>query len=214
MATVAVEAKRRDLKGSRNARRLRREGWVPGVFYLHGEAPIPLQFDFKALSHFVQHGHGLVDLKIEGEKSPRKCVLKEVQYHPVTDDIIHVDFQGVIMGEKIQVTVPLVLTGTSKGVKEGGILEHLIHEIDIECFPKDIPEALEVDISHLGLGDALHVKDLHFENVTILEEPDLTIAVVEAPRVAVEEAVTEEEEEITEPEVIGAKKEEEEAEES
>ena len=211
--TIVVEAQKRESIGKGRAKRLRREGFIPGVFYERGEPAIHLQFEKKKIHSLIGHAHGLLDLKIKGEKRPRKCVVKEVQYDPVTDEIIHLDFQGVTMGEKITVTVPLVLKGTPAGVKAGGILEHLIHELEIECYPKDLPEQLELDISHLEVGDSLHIKDLHFENVRILDDPTEVVVLIAAPKVAEVEAVTEEEEEEVEPQVITGKKEEAEEEE-
>ncbi|NOX36929.1 MAG: 50S ribosomal protein L25 [Calditrichaeota bacterium] len=208
--TVVIEARKRDLVGKKSSKKLRQKGLVPGVFYEKGKPAVHLVFDKKALQYFMSHAHGLVDIKIEGKKEPLKCVLKDVQYHPVTDEVIHVDFQGVTMGEKISVTVPLVLRGTPQGVKEGGLLEHMIRELEIECLPKHLPEQLEIDVSNLKIGDALHVKDLSFENIRILDDPNEVILVIEAPRVeeVVEEAAATFEEETPEPEVITSKKEE------
>lgn len=215
MAAVVIEAQKRDVGGSRNARRYRREGKVPGVYYIGGNEAVHLLFDAKQLTYFLNHAHGLVDLEVSGEKSPFKCVLKDVQYHPLNEEPLHVDFLGVKMGEKLQLSVPLVLRGTPDGVKLGGILEHVIRELDIECLPKDIPDHLEFDVSHLGLGKSVHVEDLKFENVTILNDPSETIALVELPKVAITEVEKVEEagEEIMEPEVIGKGKQEEEEEE-
>jgi large subunit ribosomal protein L25 len=215
MAAVVIEAKKREEIGSGNARKFRREGKVPGVFYIDGQDSIPILFDHKELNYFLNHAHGLVDLEISGEKAPLKCVLKEVQYHPVTEEPLHVDFLGVKMGEKIQLSVPLVLRGTPEGLKAGGILEHLIRELEVECLPKDIPDNLEVDVSGLSVGKSIHVGDLQFENVLILDDPGETVALVEMPRVQVSEVeeVAEMGEEPEEPEVIGKRKQEEEQEE-
>ncbi len=208
--TVLIKARKRALVGKKSSKRLRRNGLVPGVFYEKGKPALHLTFDKKDLQYFLSHTHGLVDIHIEGNQKPLKCVLKDVQYHPVTDEVVHVDFQGVTMGEKIAVTVPLVLRGTPKGVKEGGLLEHMIRELEIECLPSHLPEQLEIDVSGFKIGDALHVKDLSFENIRILDDPHEVILVIEAPRVeeAVAEAAEALEEEMPEPEVITGKKEE------
>jgi len=216
MSAVVIEAQKRDESGSSNARRYRREGKVPGVFYISGSEAVHLLFDAKQLTYFLNHAHGLVDLEITGEKSAFKCVLKEVQYHPVNEEPLHVDFLGVKMGEKIQLAISLVLRGTPEGVKTGGgILEQVLRELDIECLPKDIPDHLEVDVSHIDVGKSVHVSDLEFENITILNDPTETIALVELPKAAISEMeeIEEAEEEITEPEVIGKGKQEEEEEE-
>jgi large subunit ribosomal protein L25 len=215
MSAVVIEAQKRDETGSRNARRYRREGKIPGVFYIDGGEAVHLWFDAKQLTYFLNHAHGLVDLEVSGDKSALKCVLKDVQYHPVNEEPLHVDFLGVKMGEKLQLSISLVLRGTPEGVKSGGILEHMIRELDIECLPKDIPNHLEYDISHMDLGDAIHVKDLAYDNITILNDPSETIALVELPKVTVSEVeeIEETEEEMMEPEVIGKGKQEEEEEE-
>ena len=211
---AVIEAKKRELMGKKNAKNYRGEGNIPGVYYFHGNEAIPLLFDGMKLTQFLMGHRGLIDLKIEGEKEPLKCFLKDYQRDPVTDVPIHVDFQGVKMGEKIVIYVPLVVRGTPAGVKVGGIMEHITRELEIECFPKDLPEILEVDVSQLEIGDSIHIEDLKYENITILDDPEETVVLVEAPRIVVEEEVSEEEEEeLTEPELIGEKKEEEEEEE-
>lgn len=216
MSAVVIEAQKRDESGSNNARRYRRAGKVPGVFYIEGSETVHLLFDAKQLTYFLNHAHGLVDLEISGEESAVKCVLKDVQYHPVNEEPLHVDFLGVKMGEKIQLAISLVLRGTPEGVKtEGGILEQVIRELDIECLPKDIPDHLEVDVSHIEVGKSVHVSELSFENITILNDPTETIALVELPKAVISEMeeTEEAEEEIMEPEVIGKGKQEEEEEE-
>ncbi|RMF61341.1 MAG: 50S ribosomal protein L25 [Calditrichaeota bacterium] len=190
-----IEAKRREQFGSRFARRFRRQGLIPAVFYFRGDDALSLLLDSKQITQFLGHTHGLIDLQIEGEKSPRKCVVKDVQYDPLTDQVVHVDFLGITMGEKIEVTVQLKLIGTPVGVKQGGILEHLTRELEIECFPRHLPDHLEVDVSELNVGDSIQVKDLNFENITILNDPNETIALVELPKAAIsaeEEAAAEE----------------------
>jgi len=206
--SAVIEAQKRNEFGKKGSKILRRQGNTPGVYYINGEPAIPLLFDSKIITKFLNASHGLIDLKIDGEKGARKCVLKEIQRDPVTGKYLHVDFLGVKMGEKIIVTIPLVLRGVSLGTKAGGILEHLIRELEIECFPRHLPEKLEIDVSDLEIGDSIHISDLNFEDIKILDDPDETVVVVEAPRLVVEEEL--EEEEITEPELIGEKKEEEE----
>lgn len=211
MATVVIEASTRDNVGSSNARRYRREGKVPGVFYIGGNKSVSLLFDAKKLSYFLNHAHGLVDLEISGESSAHKCILKDVQYHPVSDEPLHVDFLGVKMGERIKISVSLVLKGSPEGVKAGGILEHLLREVELECLPINIPHHLEVDVSGLAVGKSIHVGDLSYENIVILNDPSETIALVELPKAAISEMeeILEPGQEPTEPEVIGKGKQEE-----
>jgi large subunit ribosomal protein L25 len=209
---AVIEAKKRDLVGKKNAKNYRNEGYIPGVYYFHGNEATSLLFDAKKLTQLLMGHRGLIDLKIEDEKESLKCFLKDYQLDPVTDTPIHVDFQGVKMGEKIIIQVPLIVRGTPAGVKAGGIMEHITRELEIECLPKDLPEILEVDVAQLEIGDSIHIGDLKYENIVILDDPEETVVLVEAPRIVVEEEV-ETEEEMAEPEVIGEKKEGEEEEE-
>lgn len=195
MSVVGIEATKRESSGTKNARAMRRDGKVPGNFYTAGKEAISLVFDTREMSYFLNHGHGLVDLKVEGEKSVRKCVLQEVQYDPVTEDVLHVDFLGVKMGEKMQLTVPLSFAGNPVGVRHGGLLQEVLRELNIECLPKDIPDVIEVDVSELEIGDSIHISDLSFPNITILNDPNDAVAMVIMPRVVVE-AEEEEEAEI------------------
>jgi len=187
MSIVGIEAKKRTAFGKRDVKKIRQVGAVPGIFYISGEETVHLAFDNKGLSQFLNRGHGLVDLNIDGEKSARKCVLKSVQYHPVTEDVLHVDFLGVKMGEKLQLAVPVVLTGEPVGEKTGGILQLILRELQIECLPKDIPNQIEIDVSHLDIGDTLFVKDLKLENLTILTDPSEAVANVDVTRSALSE---------------------------
>lgn len=201
-----IEAKKRDGLGKKNTKKQRNEGFTPAVYYFHGNEAMPLLLDSLKLTQFLTGHRGLIDLKIEGEKEVLKCFLKEYQVDPVTDVPIHVDFQGVQMGEKITINVPVILRGTPAGVKVGGIMEHITRELEIECLPSHLPEILEVDVSQLNIGDSIHINELNYENIRILDDPDETVVLVEAPRIVVEEEVAAEEE-IAEPELIGEKKE-------
>ena len=142
--------------GSRTARRLRRSGLVPGVVYTGGEEARPFQADAHDLALFINEGHALFDLEIEGEgKVP--VVIKEEQRHPVRGDLIHIDCQQVDLEQEIQADVAIELVGAddAPGVKEGGILEHVTREITIEALPTDIPGEITVDVSEMVIGDTV-----------------------------------------------------------
>jgi large subunit ribosomal protein L25 len=159
------------------------------------------------------HAHGLLELEVEGEKEKLQCVLKDLQIDPVKETLVHADFQGVKLGEKLTLDIPIVLKGTAAGVKAGGILEFITREVEIECFPNDIPDNLEIDVTDLEIGDSVRIKDLKFEKIRILDDEDETILIVEHAKVVqeLEEAeVAEGEEEVQEPEVITSRREEEE----
>ena len=179
---ASVNVQKRTESGKKIAKRLRREGKIPGVFYFHGEESTNLIVDSKELLG----------------------VISDVNSQPV-----HIDFMGIKQGEKIHIIIPLHIEGTPKGVKDGGgILQQSTREVEIECLPRDIPEHLSVDVSSLDVGESIHIRDLSFEKITILSEPERSIATVIAPKVVKEEAVegeelAEVEGEQVEPEVIG-----------
>ena len=152
-------------------------------------------------------------------KDAYSCILKDVQFDPVSDIPIHFDLLGISENEKIKLEVPITLIGSPAGVKEGGILQHSIHKVDVECFPRNIPSNIEVNIENLNIGDSIHIEDIEVKDFEILDSPDTTIVAVvpptvekvEAPPVEGEEGaeVPAEGEEAAEPEVISKGKKEE-----
>ncbi len=195
-------------KAARN--KLRNEGRIPGVFYSKHDASISIDVTEKSIHPFVfTSERHLISLKIEGQEE-HECVIKDVQFDPVTDKVIHFDLLGLTSGETFQLEVPLLFQGNPVGVKEGGVLQQFLHKLDIECLPKDIPQHLEISIQELKLGDAIHVGDLSFENITVLNPEDTVIVTVTHPKVEKEPAEVEEEEGQAEPEVIGKESSEEE----
>ncbi len=214
METVTLEAnKRNDIsKAARN--KLRREGRVPGIFYSRHSEAIPVDVSEKKIRPmvFTSKTH-LISLKIEGQEE-LECIIKDIQFDPVTDEIVHFDLLGLTRGEKIQLEIPVQLKGSAVGLKEGGLLQHLLHKLDVECLPKDIPEHIEIDISGLAIGDSVHVSELNVENLTLLNPANAIVVAVTHQKVVEEvveaEAELEEGEEPAEPEVIGKGKSEEE----
>jgi large subunit ribosomal protein L25 len=214
MAIVALTSARRAGTGKGTARKLRAAGRIPAVFYGRGEAAIPLTVEMKDLKSAMESASGgnvIVDLRVEGEAAAdRKAIIREIQRDPVAGRILHVDFQHISLTEKITVEVPVVLVGTPTGVKDGGgILETLLREVEVECLPTDIPAHIDVDVSALGIGDSIHVGDLKAERITIVTDPDRTVATVVPPTV-LEEAKPAEEAAAAEPELIAKEKKEEE----
>lgn len=209
MAEVLNVEKRENLSRTEN-RRLRRTGRVPGIYYIHGEESLPLSVDLKEFQSVIHSDANIVDLAFPDEKKQVKCVIREVQWDPVQSNPLHVDFLGVKLTEKVAIAIPVHLVGTSTGVKNnGGILQHVIRELNVECLPLDIPEHFEIDVTDLEVGDAIHVSDISIDKVTILNDPDQSIAIVRPPAVVVEEVEeVAEEEEVTEPEIVGEKKDE------
>jgi len=185
-------------KSSRNG--LRRDGRVPGVFYSKHDKPMSIDVLEKAMKPlvFTSETH-LIGLTVDG--SEHDCVIKDVQFDPVTDRIIHFDLLGLTSDEMFQLEVPVQFHGNAVGIKEGGILQQTLHKLQIECLPKDIPQHLEVDVTNLKLGDAIHAGDLKYEGITILTQADAVVVAVTHPKVE-KEATPEAGAAAAEPEVI------------
>lgn len=193
---------------------LRKNGKVPGVFYSRVIKPISIEVSEKAIRPFVFTAKSnLISLEVENDKN-YDCIVKDVQFDPVTESIVHFDLLGLIEGEKFQLEVPIQYSGTAIGIKEGGIVQQVLHKLEIECFPKDIPEYLKIDITNLKLGESIHPSDLSFENIDILTPPSTVVVAVVHPKVEKEPVAGEVAAEApAEPEVIGKGKAEEEEEE-
>jgi large subunit ribosomal protein L25 len=216
MAIVSLEAAPRADVGKGVARKLRAGGRVPAVYYGRGEDSIPLTISLKELESVIHAAEGsnvIVDLKVSGDKAKdRKALIREIQRDPVAGLILHLDLQHISLTERITVEVPIVLVGTPIGVKDaGGILEHLLREVEVECLPTEIPSKLEVDVSGLAIGDSLHVSDIKTERAEIKTEMDRAIAAVVPPTI-LEEVKPAEEVVEAEPELIAKEKKEEAAE--
>ena len=216
MEKVIIEANERKTINKRSRNILRNEGRVPGVLYGSRMEPIPIDVTRLVINPLVFTAKtNLISLKLNGHDE-YECVIKDVQFDPVTDEVLHFDLIGLTRGEKIQLEVPLKLLGNAVGVKEGGLLQESMHKLSIECLPKDIPQSLELDVTELNIGDSIHVSDLNFENITILNPEDTIVVSVVLPKVEIEVEEVEEGEEFAEeegaaePEVIGKGKESEE----
>jgi len=215
MEKQALKANIRTVISKSSRSSLRKSGKVPGIFYSRMNKPIPIEVSEKAINPLVFTSEAnLISLEIEGHKE-YECIIKDIQFDPLTDRVVHFDLFGLTKGEKFQLEVPIQYIGSPIGIKEGGILQQVLHKLEIECFPKDIPQRLDVSIHDLKLGDSIHVSDLNFENITILNPPNTVLVSVVHPKIEKEVVPEAVEEEKTEPEVIGkgkAEKEEEEEE--
>ncbi|HKO21690.1 MAG TPA: 50S ribosomal protein L25 [Candidatus Eisenbacteria bacterium] len=212
MAMQALKGARRSGIGKGVARKLRQTGSIPAVYYGRGEEPIVLTVVVKELEEVILKAEGsnvIVDLKVDGDGvGDRKALIREIQRDPVGGHILHLDLQHISLTETIVVEVPIILTGVPTGVKDGGgILEHLLREVEVECLPTDIPSRLEIDVSALNIGDSLHVSDLKADKVTILTEGERSIAAVVPPTVLEEAKPAEEGATAAEPELVKEKKE-------
>lgn len=214
--SLKVKSRERSTKGELN--RFRKDGFVPGVYYSTEVEPVSIlasEISLKPLI-FTSETH-IINLSVD-DKEPKSAILKDVQFHPITDRIVHFDLLGLTKGHKITVPVPVILTGTAVGVKdEGGILQHQSHKLDVECLPKDLPDHIEVNVDHLKIGMSVQVKDIELENLKIVNHENTIIVSVEKTRVMEVEEVdeiegVEGEEDSVEPEVISKGKSEEDGE--
>ena len=185
--TITLTATKRDLLGKGNARRLRRAGQIPVNVYAKGEESKSLMIS-EADAKLAHYHNGLVTLNIEGF-GPQSAVMKEIQIHPISNKILHIDFHAVKADEMIKSVVPIVLEGDAVGTRQGGELEQVLHELEIESLPANIPEFITVDVSALELNQALHIADLKLaDGVKAVSDPELIVAHCRAHKVTAEEA--------------------------
>jgi len=205
MANATLKASRRDTAGKGAARKLRGTGQVPAVLYGHGDRTESLAVDahdLELLLHHVNPENTLIGLDIDGSRAD--VLIREIQRHAYRPEVLHVDFLLVHGDELLKLDIPVRLTGTPVGVMdEGGVLDQVLYELHVECFPGNIPEAAEVDISGLHVGDSVRVADITIPNVTILMDGELPVASVLLPRVQEEEPAADEA--APEPEVLRSK---------
>jgi len=194
MSNTVLAAQKREATGKGPNRVLRRKERVPGVYYFHGEDPVPLSVDDKELRSAIHSDANLIDLDVPGKKKST-CVIREIQWDPIKGHPLHVDFMGIDLKEKVTVSIPIHLIGPSEGEKLGGILQHVLREISIECLPGDIPDNLEIDITSLQIGEGISVGDLSLEKVRILHDESQAIAIVRQPSLVTEEVEEEVEDE-------------------
>ena len=169
-------------KGKSKARSLRRDGMVPGVYYFRGEENVDLQIDKKKLYHAMSSGQHVFEVEMNG--ATQYVAIKGIQYHPVTDEVLHIDLMQVNMTEKMKFTIPISLEGEAEGVKEGGVLSQILTTIDVNCLPTSVPDNILVDISNMELNSNMTVADIVNipEGVEILSDPESTIATLAPPK--------------------------------
>ncbi len=214
MEELTLDAQLREEVGRGKVKSLRDSGFVPAVLYSEGKPALSLKLSHHQLVHLV-HQHRIegviiyVNIKDDKKQKGRPCIIKEIQYDPVHGEIVHVDFNQVSLTEEIKINIPIVAKGEPVGVKmEGGSLEHILWEVEVSCLPTNIPKDIEIDVSALKLGEAIHIKDLvPPQGVKILNDPGSIILSVAAPMKEEVPAEGIEGEEKKEPEVIKEKKE-------
>jgi large subunit ribosomal protein L25 len=204
MASATLRATARTETGTGVARKLRQAGSVPAVVYGHGREPQPLTIDARELEKLltqVSAASTVIELSIDGRTA--RTLIREIQRHPFKRTFTHIDFQELVAGEKITVSIPLRFIGTADGVRNaGGILEETMHQVHLRVDPAAIPAHIDVDVTPLTVGHSLHIRDLQLPaGVSILDEPGATVCVVTAPKTEVA-ATTEAEPSAAEPELI------------
>lgn len=213
---ASLQAEPRDASGKGVARTLRRTGRIPAVIYGHHRAPAALSVDsaaFLKLLSGITAGSTILDVTV-GTATPVKALIREIQRNPLkATDILHVDLYEVSANEKITLEVPVHVTGTADGVRNfGGVLDQVLHKLQIRVFPADIPTSIDVDVTPLGIGKSIFVRDVKLDKVEILNEPSLPICSVVAPRAEEVATPVAAAETPTEPELIRKPKAEDEAE--
>jgi large subunit ribosomal protein L25 len=196
--TLTVQA--RESLGTRNTRRLRKQGFIPGVLYGRGE-PVAISIEERELRRALTGAaglHSILDVQIDGTGSTHASILKDYQVDKVRGGVVHVDLQEVRLDQTITASVSVHLIGgeDAPGVREGGVLSQPLREIQVEALPLEIPEHIDLDVSHMATGDTLRISDISVpESVTLLDDPETVVATVTAPtREIVEEEVAEGEE--------------------
>jgi large subunit ribosomal protein L25 len=210
MAEVTLEVTRRESSGKGVARKLRHQGRIPAVVYGGHRESVAIDVDRKAVSELIQKSqHGVRSiflLKMSGTDQQRHAMIKDIQMDPITRKMTHIDFVRVVMDEIIRVTIPIHVSGTAIGVKQGGLLDFQVRELHVECLPTAIPDSIDVDISALDVHDYVRIGDIKLPDaVKVLDDPDRVVVGVTLARAEVVEtavAATEEGAVPAEPEVI------------
>ncbi len=203
-----LNASKRDGTGKGVARKLRQSGRIPAVVYGKDMDSVHVSVDAREALHLFESisvENTIVDLAVDGEKEPHRTLVREIQAHPFRRELVHIDFLRIQAGVMVDLDIPVHLEGTPVGVKlHGGVVDHILHELAVSCIPSNIPEFIEVDISALDIGDAIHVRDLDLgEGIEINVAPEQTICAVSLPRAIVAETDEDEDDEAAEPEVVG-----------
>ena len=220
MQQAKLEVQQRNAFGKQSARDLRKEGGVPAVLYGRAQDTVAIQLDARTFRQFLRtYGENVIINMEVSAGNTETVIIKEIQRHPVDKHrLIHADFIRISLDEPVTSAVPVVLVGNPPGVQEGGVLEFPLRQVSLHCLPMQMPNEITIDVSHLDIGDAVHVSELTLdEEVEILDEPERIIATVSQPRVQLEDEVTEAEdgegeeaeateEQPTEPEIISRRR--------
>ena len=188
MAEITLKATIRDYKGRSASNQARRDGRVPGVFYFQNSKNIPIEvtaLDLRPLV-YTSETH-LVNLELS-DGSKELCILREIQFDPLTDKVTHIDLVGLVMGESMKFEIPVQLEGIPEGVRDGGSLQQVMHKLDVECLPSKLPDHITIDVSNLVAGEAITVGMITLPDAVILNDADQVVAVVNHARAEKAEA--------------------------
>ena len=178
MAEITLKATIRDYTGRSKSNAARRDGKVPGVFYLGSDKNIAIEVEALDLRSLVYTAEThIIDLQ-PSDGSKETAVLKDIQFDPITDRIMHIDLIGVVRGQKMKFEVPIMLEGQAEGVRAGGVLTQTLHKVEVECLPKDLPQHIVVDITHIQAGSAISVGEISAEGIEILTSAEVPVAVI------------------------------------
>ena len=219
MQQAKLEVQQRNAFGKQRARDLRKEGGVPAVLYGRAQGTLAIQLDARTFRQFLRtYGENVIINMEVSEGNTETVIIKEIQRHPVDKQtLLHADFIRISLDEPVTSAVPVVLVGNPPGVQEGGVLEFPLRQVTLHCLPMQMPNDITIDVSHLDIGDSVHVSELTLDaEIDIIDEPERIIAAVSQPRIQLEEEVTEAEdgegeeeeaaEEPTEPEIISRRR--------
>jgi large subunit ribosomal protein L25 len=182
MSQIILAAEPR-VPGQTGAKALRRDGRTPGVFYAKGQDPVHFSVQTLSLRPVVYTAEAkTVSLEVGGKAL--QCILKDVTFDPVTDKILHIDMLGIVAGDKIALEIPLHIVGLAIGVREGGSIEHIIHKAHVKVDPTTMPEHIDVDVTNLGRGQAIHIRDLNVPGVEFTDRPDAVVVACHSPKVS------------------------------
>jgi len=200
-ANVRKSISKHDVNQLRNNKR------IPGIFYMKTVPSVPVEVFENDLNPlvFTAENH-ILDLQLDDSRQ-FDCIIKDIQFHPVTGKVLHFDLQGLVTGEMVKMEIPVQITGVPAGQKDGGQVQELLHKISVECLPIDIPEHFVLDITPLKLNQSIHIRDLKYDNITFLHPEDAVIVTVSLPRGMQAAEATADAEGAKEPEVIAKGKE-------
>lgn len=182
MATATLSARPRTGTGKGVARTLRLSGEIPAVIYGHARTAQSLSLNAREFDRLMEHATASTVIEVDIGGRTSKTLIREIQRHPYKREVLHVDFMELVAGEKVTVEIPIIYVGTAQGVRDGGVLEQVKHELTVEADPTTLPEHIEVDVTALTIGHTLYVRDVRVpEGATVLDDADSPVALVAAP---------------------------------